>query len=202
MAKPARELPQFRQLSPVKPRARSKQLQAGAGDTVGARALARHLDLTHQRIRQLVEEQVLEQLPSGKFDQDAARVAYIQWLRSAERRVAKSKVDSDFVRAKTELIDIRIREKKRDLIEFSEALDMGDRLVGTMLTAMSGMATRVARLVDGPSFLSVRREVDKIVYDTRVSLANQFSEFANQAEAEAAKLEQQQKPTTDDTEKD
>ena len=43
--------------------------------------------------------------------------------------------------------------------------------------------------------------MDKIVYDTRVALANQFSEFAKQAEAEAEKLEQQ-KPTTDNPEED
>jgi hypothetical protein len=197
MAKPAQELPPLHRLPPVQPGARSKQR------IVGAKELARHLDLTHPRIGQLAKEQVLERLPDGRFNLDDSRVRYIRWLRDAERRTAKSKVDSDFVRAKTELIDIRIREKKRDLIEFFEAMEMGDKLIGTMLTAMGGMPTRVARLVDGNSFLSVRREVDKIVFDTRTSLANQFSEFAKQAEAEAEKLEQQQKkPATDNTEDD
>jgi ATP phosphoribosyltransferase regulatory subunit HisZ len=68
--------------------------------------------------------------------------------------------------------------------------------------AMSGMAPRIARLVGGNSFLSVRREVDKIVFDTRTSLANQFNEFAKQAEAEELDRQKRQKPTTDNTEKD
>jgi hypothetical protein len=104
MAKPARELPQFHQLSPVKPGAR-KQLAQPAAVTVGAKTLARHLDLTHPRINQLThEEHVLEQLPDGKYNLDDSRVRYIRWLRDPERRTAKSKVDSDFVKAKTELM--------------------------------------------------------------------------------------------------
>jgi hypothetical protein len=95
-----------------------------------------------------------------------------------------------------------VREKKRELIEFAEAMEVSEKLIGTMLTAMSGMAPRIARLVDGNSFLSVRREVDKIVFDTRTSLANQFNEFAKQAEAEELDRQKRQKPTTDNTEED
>jgi hypothetical protein len=57
------------------------------------------------------------QLPNGRYDQDDARVRYLRWLRDPERRSARTQADADFVRAKTELIDIRIREKKRDLME-------------------------------------------------------------------------------------
>jgi hypothetical protein len=202
MAKPGRELPLLHRPSPVKPAARAKQQPQVVSVTVGAKALARHLDLTHPRIHQLADDMhVLARLPDGRFDLDDSRIRYIRWLRDAERRTAKSKVDSDFVKAKTELIAIWVREKKWELIEFFEAMDMGEKLIGTTLTAMGGMATRVARLVDGNSFLSVRREVDKIVYDTRVALADQFNAFAKQAEAEAEKLERQ-KPTTDNPEED
>jgi len=195
MAKPARELPPLHRPLPVSP-ARSKQHQV-AGVIVGAKQLARHLDLTHPRIHQLAEElHVLERLPNGKFNLDDSRVRYIRWLRDTERRTAKSKVDSDFVRAKTELIAIRVREKQRNLMETAEAIEMAEKLIGTMLTAMSGMAPRVARLVEGNSSLVIRREVDRIIYDTRVSLANQFNEFADWAK------EPQQKSTTDNTEED
>jgi hypothetical protein len=61
MAKPARELPPLHRPSPVLPGARSKQHQV-AGDAVGASKLAGHLDLTHPRIHQLVDEHVLERL--------------------------------------------------------------------------------------------------------------------------------------------
>ena len=195
MAKPARELPSLYRPLPVRSGAQSKQHRF-AGVIVGARQLARHLDLTHSRIAQLVDEHVLERLPNGKFNLDDSRVRYIRWLRDPERRTAKSKVDSDFVSAKTELIAIRVREKQRTLMETSEAMEMMEQLIGTVLTAMGGMAPRVARLVEGNSSLVVRREVDRIVFDTRVDMANRFSEFAKWA------AETQPKPTTDNAEDD
>jgi hypothetical protein len=121
--------------------------------------------------------------------------------RDSERRTAKSKVDSDFVRAKTELIAIRVREKQRTLMEASEAMEMMELMIGTVLTQMAGMAPRIARLVEGNSSLVIRREVDRIVYDTRVSLANQFNGFADAA-GKPPLEKQQAAPTTDDTEKD
>ena len=194
MAKPARALPSFHELPPV---VRYKRQQV-ASTVVGAKELARHLDLTHPRIAQLAdEEHVLERLPNGKFNLDDSRVRYIRWLRDPERRTAKSKVDSDFVKAKTELIAIRVREKQRTLMETSEAMEMMELLIGTVLTQMGGMASRVARLVEGNSSLVVRREVDRIVFDTRVQMANRFNELAAWAEETQSKS-----PTTDSTEED
>jgi hypothetical protein len=50
-------------------------------------------------------------VPDGRFDQDDARVRYLRWLRAAVRRSERTPADADFVRAKTERIDVRICEK-------------------------------------------------------------------------------------------
>jgi hypothetical protein len=155
--------------------------------------LARHLDLTHPRIAQLVDEHVLERLPNGKFNLDDSRVRYIRWLRDPERGTARSKVDSDFVKAKTELIAIRVREKKRELMETDEAIEAMEKLIATVLIAMGGMAARIA----GSDVLEKRR-IDQIIYETRVKLANQFNEFADQAKEPPL----QPAPTTDNTEEE
>jgi hypothetical protein len=189
MAKPARELPQFHSLPPAQGKWRRNNLDGTATTT----ATAKHLDLSQQRITQLVDENVLQRLPNGRFDLNDCRVRYIRWLRDPERRTAKSKVDSDFVKAKTELIAIRVREKQRALMETSEAMEMMEKMIGTVLTHMGGMAPRAARLVEGNASLLIRREVDRIVFDTRTDIANQFNEFARWAE--------ETQPTTDDTEK-
>ena len=70
MAKPAREqhLPPLHWQSAL-PGARSKQHQA-VDDSVPAPQLAKHLDLSRQRIQQLVDENVIARLPNGRFDQD------------------------------------------------------------------------------------------------------------------------------------
>jgi hypothetical protein len=94
----------------------------GNGSSVTATQLGRHLDLSRQRIRQLVDEHVIAQLPNGRFDQNDARIRYLRWLRDPERRSAKSEAERDFIRAKTELIDIRIREKRRDVMPTEMAI--------------------------------------------------------------------------------
>ena len=82
-------------------------------------------------------------------------------------------------------------------METSEAMEMMELMIGTVLTQMGGMASRVARLVEGNSSLVVRREVDRIVFDTRVQMANRFNELAAWAEETQSKS-----ATTDSTEED
>ena len=169
---------------------RLKQPRA-AGEAVTATALGKHLDLTIQRIKQLANEGVIEQLSTGRYDQDACRIAYLRWLRAPERRMQRSKVDSDFVKAKTELIAIRVREKKRELMMTEEALADMEQLIGIVLTEMSSMPALI-----GGSDLQLRRKVEKAVFDTRVKLANIFNKIADETKAPSGH------PKTDATEED
>ena len=191
MAKPARELPQFHRLSPVKPGVRKQLPQPAAVVVVGAKALARHLDLTHPRINQLThEEHVLEQLPDGKYNLDESRVRYIRWLRDPERRTAKSKADQEFTQAKADLIRIRIAEKQRDLIPYVEAEETGDKMIGIVITKLSGQAARIGGTMED------RRRVDRVVFEIRTEMADAFNEMANKVEAEE---QLKQASTTDGT---
>jgi hypothetical protein len=187
MAKPASEphLPPLHRPSPL-PKGRPKQ---PAVTGVLPTQLARHLDLSRQRIQQLVDEKVIPQLPSGRFDMDGCRVAYLRWLRAPERRVAKSQVDADFTAAKAELIRLRVAEKKRELIPLEYARSIEDKAIGIVLTTMAGMASRIAG-----SDLVLRRRVDEIVYETRKSLAAILTQLADEA-GEPPLMS----PTTDDT---
>ena len=93
----------------------------------------------------------------------------------------RSKVDSDFVKAKTELIAIRVREKKRELMMTEEALADMEQLIGIVLTEMSSMPA----LIGGPD-LQLRRKVEKCVFDTRVKMANTFTKIAEEARGPAS----------------
>jgi hypothetical protein len=139
---------------------------------------------------QLAEERVIERLRNGRFNLDDSRVRYIRWLRDPERRSARTQADADFVKAKTELIAIRIREKKRELIEIEEAKEIMDKAIGVTLVAMSGMSARIAG-----RDLEQRRRIDRIVYETRVELATILNKLAD----EAGEPPLEQAPTTDDT---
>ena len=168
---------------------RLKQPRA-AGEAVTATALGKHLDLTIQRIKQLANEGVIEQLSTGRYDQDACRIAYLRWLRAPERRIAKSQADQEFTQAKAELIRIRIAEKNRDLILYSEAEETGDKMIGIVLTKLSGLSARV-----GGDQVQ-RRKTEQVVFEVRTEMAEAFAEMANKVAAEG------QTPTTDGTDDD
>ena len=117
MPKPAREpLPPLHRPSSVPSAARRKQRQIASSNSVIATQLAKHLDLSRQRVQQLVDEHVIARLPDGKFDQDACRVAYLRWLRDPERRSARTRTDADFVKAKTEMLQLKLAEKRGELV--------------------------------------------------------------------------------------
>jgi hypothetical protein len=170
MAKPARELhlPPLHRPQPVQPSARSKQRQV-AGNIVGAKQLAKHLDLTHPRIHQLVvDEHVLEQLANGKFNLDDSRVRYIRWLRAPERRVVKTKADADFTKAKAELIRLRIAEKTNTLMPTEIAVERMKLVIFTFVNKLTSIAPRLAHAA-GHTF-GMRREIEAIIFETRKEL--------------------------------
>ena len=191
MAKPARE-PYSADLAVAAVLPRLKQPRAAA-KTVTATALAKHLDLSQQRITQLADEHVIERLPDRRFDQDACRVAYLRWLRDPERRTARSKADQEFTQAKAELIRIRIAEKKRDLILYSEAEETGDKMIGIVLTKLSGLSARV-----GGDQIQ-RRKTEQVVFEVRTEMAEAFAEMANKV---AADEQSKQASTMDSTNDD
>ena len=190
MAKPARELPLLHRPPPVNP----ARLHQAVTEIVGAKRLAQHLDLTHPRIAQLAdEEHVLERLPDGKFNLNDSRVRYIRWLRGAGRRAVKSKADQEFTQAKADLIRIRIAEKQRDLISYAEAEETGDKMIGIVLTKLSGLSARVG------GDQAQRRKTDQVVFEIRTEMSEAFTEMANKVAAEGGL---QQAPTTDSTNDD
>jgi hypothetical protein len=184
MAKPARELLQLHR--PSEPaRSRPKQHQRAGLIAVSGRKLAAHLDLSLQRVTQLTNvEHVITKLPNGKYDLDACRVAYVRWLRDPERRTARSKADSEFVKAKTALIELRVLEKKRVLIEFEEAMEVAEKIVATTNVALGGLAARV-----GGSDMNLRRRIDDVVFEVRTEIADQYQAFAEAAAEQASQTE-------------
>ena len=174
MAKPERELPQLHSM----PDARGKRRRTSSDGSANATTAGHHLDLSYQRVLQLVDEKALVRLPNGRFDLDDCRVRYIRWLRDSERRAVKSKADQAFTDAKAELIRIRIEEKRKTLMSTEKAAGDMEKVIGAFLTKLSGIAPRIARLAGNS--LSVRREINAIVFEARKELADLFNKFADE----------------------
>ncbi|KRR11538.1 hypothetical protein [Bradyrhizobium valentinum] len=161
----------------------AKPARRRKGATVTATALAEHLGVSRQYVARLADEGTIARQGDGLFDQDACRLRYLDWLRSPDRRSAKSEAEQSFVAAKTRLLEIRTMEKLGQLMPREGVEAALDDVVGIFLTGLSSMPARIGR-----GDLLLRRRVEKEVYEVRqsVSAACAAKLAAKQAEWQAA----------------
>jgi hypothetical protein len=151
--------------------------------TVTATQLGAHLALSRQHICTLADvDHVIERLPDGRFDQDACRIAYLKWLRDPSRRAARSEAAAAFVAVKTQMMELKLEERKRRLVPIEVYDEMIDTMAGVVLSALGGMAARI-----GGHDLQLRRRVEQIVYETRVAISEAATRMADAAEAGAGR---------------
>jgi hypothetical protein len=143
-------------------------------ETVSASALAQHLDCSRTYIDKLEAEGVIQRQGDG-FPLDQNRVAYLRFLRRERRQSPRSEADADLQRAKSELIRLRIAEKKQHLIPQEEAAADMEHMIGLFLTGLSGLSARC-----GGRDLVVRRAIDKAVFDLRADIASACTALADE----------------------
>ena len=81
--------------------------------TVSASALALHLDCSRTYIGKLEAEGVIQRQGDG-FPLDQSRVAYLRYLRRERQQSPRSEADAEHVKAKTEMLQLRLMEKQRE----------------------------------------------------------------------------------------
>jgi hypothetical protein len=148
---------------------------AHAAVLVSGYELARHFGCSRQNVDLLAQQGVIERRSDGKFDQDQSRLKYLTHLRSENRRSPRSEADAAHVAAKTEMLQLRLMEKRRDLMRTAEVHEMVDDMIGTVLTALSGLPVRVA----GRDLVQ-RRRAEAVVFELRTELANEFQRRADE----------------------
>ena len=80
--------------------------------------------------------------------------------------------DAAHVAAKTEMLQLRLMEKKRELVRQDDVDGLIDQIAGT-LTHLSGMAARCSR------DMVVRRNIDAVVMQIRREIAEACSKAAD-----------------------
>jgi hypothetical protein len=156
---------------------------AAAGDIVSANGLATHLGMTRQNVARLTAEAVIEQRGDGRYDQTASRLRYIKHLRAEHRQSARTQADAEHVKAKTDMLQLRLQEKRRDLVPRDEFDAMIDGMAGLVLTKLNGLPARIAG-----HDLAARRRAEAVVIELRRELSEAASRLADEA-GEAAPAE-------------
>lgn len=141
--------------------------------TVSASALAQHLDCSRTYIGKLEAEGVIQRQGDG-FALDQSRVAYLRYLRRERQQSPRSDADAAHVAVKTEMLQLRLMEKKRKLVPRDVYESMIDEMAGLVLTKLSGWPARVAG-----TDLVVRRKAEAVLRELRTEIANTCLEMAD-----------------------
>jgi hypothetical protein len=94
--------------------------------TVSASALVLHLDCSRTYIDKLEAEGVIQREGDG-FLLNQSRVAYLRYLRRERRQSPRSEADADHIKVKTEMLQLRLMEKKRELVRRADVDALIDR---------------------------------------------------------------------------
>jgi hypothetical protein len=99
---------------------------------------------------------VIQQQGDG-FSLDQSRVAYLRYLRRERKRSPRSEADADHVKVKSEMLQLRLMERRRELVRRTDVDALIDGIAGTVLTHLASMSAGCSRDIQ------VRRNIDVVV---------------------------------------
>ena len=137
-------------------------------------ASALHLDCSRTYIGKLEAEGVIQRQGDG-FPLDQSRVAYLRYLRRERQQSPRTEADADHVRVKTEMLQLRLAERKHELVRRADVDELIDGIAGVTLTALSSLPARCARRGD----LAIRRGVERVEFEVRTEIANVCQQMAD-----------------------
>jgi hypothetical protein len=136
-----------------------------------------HLDLSRVRVVQLVNEGALPRNNDGSFDLDACRIAYIRYLRSEDRRGAKSATASRVQEARAKEIELRTAREEGRLVPLESVQAAVADILGTFRYELTGVPAASTR------DLSVRSEIEKHLNDAIDRCRQRFDKVSDDLRA-------------------
>lgn len=146
--------------------------EAPAG-TIGTEQAARLIMVSAERLRQLTKGGYITQEGRGRYNLVAVVQGYIRFLKDEERRSSRTAAESRVRDARAAEIELRIAEKRRELIEAEEAVAACDKIVGVVRTEIIGLPARVSR------DKKIRRQVEEQVHGSLSRIAGSLREVGD-----------------------
>lgn len=138
---------------------------AGGGDQITFEVAGRLLMIGPERIRQLIKAGYIVRTKPGYTTVVSAVQGYIRFLKDDARQNTKSAAASRAVDARAQEIELRIKERTRELIPQEDAIMAMDLLVGEVNRQLSGLPARITR--DVP----LRRQIEAKVNEAKGEIA-------------------------------
>ena len=135
------------------------------GDLITLEVAGRLLMIGPERVRQLIKAGYIQRPKAGYTTIISAVQGYIRFLKDEDRKNTKSAAASRAVDARAQEIELRIAEKRRDLIPQEDATSALDLLAGEVNRQLTGLPARITRDV------RLRREIEAKVNDAKGKIA-------------------------------
>lgn len=125
------------------------------GNFLSAEVAAALIRVTPRRLQQLVAEGWIKKEGRGQYTIRGVVHGYLDFRDSEDRRTAKSASASRVQDARAQEIEIRMAERKRELIPIQEATAALDHVVGTIRSEMTALPAMVTRDI------TLRRKIEE-----------------------------------------
>jgi len=109
------------------------------------------------------------------FPLDQSRVAYLRYLRRERQQSPRAEADAAHVGVKTEMLQLRLMEKRHELVRRDEVDALIDDIAGVTLTALSSLPARCAPRGD----LAIPRGIERVVFEVCTEIANVCQQMAD-----------------------
>jgi hypothetical protein len=91
------------------------------------------------------------------------------------RQTPRAEADAALIAVKTEMLQLQLMEKKRELVRRADVDALIDGICGVTLTALSSLPARCAPRGD----LAIRRSIERVVFEVRTEIAKICLEMAD-----------------------
>jgi len=125
------------------------------------------LTITPRRVSQLVADRIIQQPTGGKYDLEAAVGAYIKFLKDS-RKPSLDEARQLKVERETELLEIELQEKRRELIPAAEIREVVMKGLVAMMASINS-ASNLEREDKDKLILELRRVGEAVVGVSRPS---------------------------------
>jgi hypothetical protein len=150
-----------------------------APQTYPVAVIAKLLDLTPRRIRQLVDEGVIQRAEKGRYELVPSVRGYIRYLR--DRAIGADALPDEsarasrarLIKAQAEAQEMENAQTRRELVHVDDAAAVAGRIVEAIRPKLLGLGSRISPQVTGCSKIAENKAfIDGIAYELLRDIAS------------------------------
>jgi hypothetical protein len=140
--------------------------------TLGSDQTARLLDISGAFLRRLTQDGKIPKQAKGRYVLDEAVRAYIRFLRDENARTTKSAHQNRMHEAKAAEIEMRLAERRRELIPTEDVYAAIDIMIAKFRDELAGLPARFTRDMD------LRRKLEAETHESQNRIAEALAATA------------------------